>query len=344
ADALRMTLAALSVQGRDILLSSTRIETYRFFMNKLWNAARFALMNLDDEPHQIDKSQLHLHDKFILTRTQEMAQSVRELIDSYDIGTAARSLYDFVWGDVCDWYLEMSKPALKGDEGEARRSTTAGVLEEVFRTTLPLLHPFTPFITEELWAAFGYDGCNECGKFIMQSSWPEAKKEFMFAGVVDEMRVLQESVRALRNLRAEAHVPPQQWLNRAVIRVEAGTQSAKILGDSLNQVCNLCRIHEVLIESPSDSWTYGASLSSVVGDCEIKLPVGDVLDVAKEITRLEQEIAAIGKTIAASQTRLDKADFIARAPAEVVEKERSKVSEGKAQIERLRANLESLSK
>ncbi|MBQ9404635.1 MAG: class I tRNA ligase family protein, partial [Synergistaceae bacterium] len=205
----------------------------------------------------------------------------------------------------------------------------------------PLLHPFTPFITEELWAAFGYD---ESEKFIMRSSWPEAKKDFMFAGVIDEMRVLQESVRTLRNLRAEAHVPPQQWLNRAVIRVDSGTASAKILSDSLNQISNLCRVHEVVIQQPSESWTYGASLSSVTGDCEIKLPVGDVLDVAKEITRLEQEIAAIGKTIAASQTRLDKADFIARAPAEVVEKERSKVSEGKAQIERLRANLESLSK
>ena len=138
ADALRMTLAALSVTGRDILLSSTRIETYRFFMNKLWNAARFALMNLDDEVHEIDINQLHLHDKFILTRTQEMASKVRELIDTYDIGTAARGLYDFVWGDVCDWYLEMSKPALKGDEGEERRKTTAGVLEEVFKTMLPL--------------------------------------------------------------------------------------------------------------------------------------------------------------------------------------------------------------
>ena len=341
ADALRMTLAALSVQGRDILLSSTRIETYRFFMNKLWNAARFALMNLDDEVHEIDIEQLHLHDKFILTRTQEMAQNVRSLIDSYDIGTAARSLYDFVWGDVCDWYLEMSKPALKGDEGEARRSTTAGVLEEVFRTTLPLLHPFSPFITEELWAAFGYNSEHE---YIMQSSWPEAKKEFMFSGVIDEMRILQEAVRALRNLRAEAHVPPQQWLNRAVIRVNSDTQSGKILRDSLNQVCNLCKIHGVIIEAPSDSWFYGASLSSVVGECEIKLPVGDVLDVAKEITRLKAEIESIEKNIASSQSRLDKPDFISRAPAEVVEKERSKVSEGQAQISRLKANLESLSR
>lgn len=337
ADALRMTLAALSVQGRDILLSSTRIETYRFFMNKLWNASRFALMNLDDEVHDIDASQLHLHDKFILTRTQEMASRVRELIDSYDIGTAARGLYDFVWGDLCDWYLEMSKPALKGDEGEERRKTSMGVLEEVFTKTLQMLHPFIPFVTEELWNAFGYGD-----EFIMRSSWPESKIEYVFEGVNSEMRIFQDIVRSLRNLRAEAHVPPQQWLNRAVIRVKNDTESARIINASLNQICNLCRVHEVLIESPSSEWTYGPSLSSVSGDAEVKLPVGDVLDVPKEITRLEGEIAAIQKTIASSQARLDKPEFVSRAPAEVVEKERSKVKEGKAQCERLKANLESL--
>ncbi|MBQ9389143.1 MAG: valine--tRNA ligase [Synergistaceae bacterium] len=339
ADALRMTLAALSVQGRDILLSSTRIETYRFFMNKLWNASRFALMNLDDEEQTIDLSQLHLHDRFILTRTQEMAKSVRELIDAYDIGTAARGLYDFVWGDLCDWYVEMSKPALKGDEGEARKRTTQGVLEHVFRTVLPLLHPFIPFVTEELWEAFGFND-----DYIMRSSWPEPESEYIFDGAAEEMRVLQEAVRTLRNLRAEAHVPPQQRLAKAVIRVSSGTKTAEILRASLNQISGLCRIDDVVLEEPSGEWSYGPSLSSVSGDAEVKLPVGDVLDVPEEISRLGKEIASIEKNIASSQARLDKADFVARAPAEVVEKERNKVAEGKAQIERLKANLESLSK
>ncbi len=339
ADALRMTLAALSVQGRDILLSSTRIETYRFFMNKLWNASRFALMNLDDEVRDIDLSQLQLHDKFILTRTQEMAKSVRELIDSYDIGTAARGLYDFVWGDLCDWYVEMSKPALKGDEGEDRKKTTQAVLEHVFKTVLPLLHPFTPFITEELWAAFGFND-----DYIMKTSWPEPVRDYIFEGVNDDMKVLQETVRVLRNLRAEAHVPPQQKLSRAVIRVSSGTKAAEILKASLNQVSNLCKINDVILEEPSGGWTYGPSLSGVAGEAEVKLPVGDVLDVPKEIARLGQEISTLEKNIASSQARLNNKDFVSRAPAEVVEKERLKVSEGQAQIERLRANLESLSR
>ena len=337
ADALRMTLAALSVQGRDILLSSTRIETYRFFMNKLWNAARFALMNLDDEVREIDAKELHLHDKFILTRTQEMAKRTRELIDAYDIGTAARGLYDFVWGDLCDWYLEMSKPALKGDEGEARKRTTQGVLEEVFRTTLPLLHPFIPFVTEELWAAFGFND-----DYIMRSTWPEAKSEYTFAGALEEMAVLQDVVRALRNLRAEAHIPPQQKLKTAVIRVSGDT--AKILGASLNQIENLCRVNEVVLEAPGSEWTHGPSLSGMSGEAEVRLPVGDVLDVPAEIERLGKEIASIEKAVASSQARLDKPSFVERAPAEVVEKERGKVAEGQAQIARLKANLESLSR
>ncbi|MBQ7544243.1 MAG: valine--tRNA ligase [Synergistaceae bacterium] len=339
ADALRMTLAALSVQGRDILLSSTRIETYRFFMNKLWNASRFALMNLDDEVREIDPSQLHLHDKFILTRTQEVAKRTRELLDTYDIGTAARGLYDFVWGDLCDWYLEMSKPALKGDEGEARKHTTQGVLEEVFRTVLPLLHPFIPFVTEELWAAFGF---NE--DFIMRTAWPEAKAEYTFAGAVEEMAVLQDVVRELRSLRAEAHIPPQQKLPRAVVRVDGSSAAAKTLGASLNQIENLCKVNDVVLESPAHEWTHGPSLSGMSGEAEVRLPVGDVLDVQKEIARLQGEVANIEKAIASSQARLDKPSFVERAPAEVVEKERAKVAEGAAQIARLKANLKSLSR
>ncbi|MDR1875080.1 MAG: valine--tRNA ligase, partial [Synergistaceae bacterium] len=155
ADALRMALAALSTQGRDILLSAGKIETYRFFMNKLWNAARFALMNLGDGTEAIDGAQLRLQDRWILSRTQEVVEQETRLIDEYDIGSAARLLYDFIWGDFCDWYLEMSKPALRGDEGEERKRTVQGVLDEVFRTLLPLLHPFIPFVTEELWEAFG---------------------------------------------------------------------------------------------------------------------------------------------------------------------------------------------
>ena len=178
----------------------------------------------------------------------------------------------------------------------------------------------------------------------MRTSWPEAESEYIFGGVIDDMKILQDAVRSLRNLRAEAHVPPQQWLNKAVIRVAGDTHTAEVLKASLNQICGLCRVRDVVLEAPASEWTYGASLSNVTGDAEVRLPVGDVLDVPKEISRLECEIASITKAVAASQARLNKPDFVSRAPAEVVEKERGKVAEGNAQIERLKANLESLSR
>ena len=335
ADALRMGLAALATQGRDILLSANKIETYRLFMNKLWNAARFALMNLDDKKHFIDKNLLHIQDKWILTRCQEVIASTTNFINEYNIGEAARGLYDFVWGDVCDWYLEMSKPALKGDEGEERRKTAAGVLEEVFKTILPLLHPFIPFVTEELWAAFGYGEIS-----IMQSPWPVENKFLRFDDEAGSMRILQDVIRAVRNLRAEARVAPSQLLNKVVIRVDT-PKVANMLNFSVDQISRLCRIKGVDI-LPHAAPRPAASLSSVVGNIEISLPVGDILDVNAEIARLSQEILKIEKNVAASKAKLDKPDFAARAPKEVVEKERARVSEGEAQIKRLNENLESL--
>ncbi len=345
ADALRMALAALSTQGRDILLSPAKIETYRFFMNKLWNAARFALMNLGDEAETIDPKQLRLQDRWILSRTQEIVENQTRLIDEYNIGEAARMLYDFIWGDFCDWYLEMSKPALKGDEGEERKKTVQGILDEVFRTLLPLLHPFIPFVTEELWDAFGYAGGVAELKLdagsIMQAPWPKPKDEYRFDDVRATMQDFQETVRSLRNLRAEAHVAPQQWMYKAVIRMD-GVGYRAMLDESLPLVSMLCRIKEIDI-LPTSSPRPRASLSSVMGDGEISLQVGDVLDIPAEIARLQLELASVEKTVAAGRGRLDKPDFIARAPQEVVEKERARVSEGEAQSARLRENLKSLS-
>jgi valyl-tRNA synthetase len=342
ADALRMALAALSTQGRDILLSPGKIETYRFFMNKLWNAARFALMNLSEKPADAGETAaaglcLHLQDRWILARTQEIVESETRLIDEYDVGAAARQLYDFVWGDLCDWYLEMSKPALKGDEGEERQKATQTVLDEVFKTLLPLLHPFIPFVTEELWEAFGY---SEKTPSIMKAAWPKAKDEYRF-DVREAMRDVQGAVRILRNLRAEAHVAPQQWMNKAVIRIDR-PETAEVLKETLPLVSMLCRVKDIAI-LPVSEHRPPASLSSVFGEGEISLHVGDVLDISAEITRLRQDLEAIEKTVAASRGRLEKPDFVARAPQEVVEKERARVAEGETQIARLRENLQSLS-
>jgi len=337
ADALRMALAALSTQGRDILLSQNKIETYRFFMNKLWNAARFALINTNTESKgacPLDLNNLHSQDHWILSRLQEIVEQETRMLDEYDVGSAARLLYDFVWGDFCDWYLEMAKPALKGDEGEARKETTQAVLSEVFKTLLPLLHPFIPFVTEELWEAFGEHG------YIMTAAWPKPKDEYRFD--CSSMQDFQGAVRILRNLRAEAHVAPQQWMTKATVRVDR-PETVTVLKEMLSLVSILCRVKEIEI-LPASAERQPACLSSVYGEGEISLHVGDVLDISAEAERLKLNLAAIEKTVAASQSRLDKADFVSRAPADVVEKERARVTEGQAQMARLRENLDSLTR
>jgi valyl-tRNA synthetase len=284
---------------------------------------------------------LRLQDRWILSRLQEVVERETRLIDEYDIGAAARLLYDFIWGDFCDWYLEMTKPALRGEEGEDRKKTAQGVLDESFRALLPLLHPFIPFVTEELWAAFGYSSDSDGHEnSIMTAPWPKPKDEYRDLSIQGTMQSFQDVTRALRNLRAEAHVAPQQWMGKAVIRVDRPEVTA-MLSEALPLLAMLCRVKEIEV-LPLSAPRPSACLSSVVGEGEISLQVGDVLDLNAEIARLKQDLAAVEKSMDASRGRLDKPDFVARAPREVVEKERARVAEGEVQILRLKENLKSL--
>ncbi|MBO6267052.1 MAG: valine--tRNA ligase, partial [Synergistaceae bacterium] len=192
ADALRFTVAALTVQGRDILLGPSKIENYKRFINKIWNAARFALMNLGDGDYDAlpASEDMRLHDRWILERLRSVDEAVTKDLDGYFMGEAARELYEFVWGDFCDWYIEMSKPALYGDEGEKRQDATRRIILRVFKDVLRLMHPFTPFVTEELWHAFGF------GEQPMErESWPDAAEYAADPAAVEQMGVLQEFIR-----------------------------------------------------------------------------------------------------------------------------------------------------
>ena len=282
ADALRMTLAALTVQGRDILLSTSKIETYRLFMNKLWNASRFALMYLDGEPPAplTEQSPLALHDQWIVTKTASVADDVARLLESFGIGEAARTLYDFVWGDLCDWYLELAKPALRGEEGEERRNATRAVLSSVLRDTLLMLHPFVPFVTEELWHTFDFGGDS-----IERNDWPTKGSAPLFPDALERMALLQEAVRILRNLRAEARVQPQTTVGRAVIQVASDAPLAAVVADNRALMESFTRIKTIALIGPEDEKPAGA-LSSQTGDGEISLVVGDILDIPSEIQRL----------------------------------------------------------
>ena len=337
ADALRFTLAALTVQGRDIFLSTERIATYRLFMNKLWNASRFALMNLEDavDGMRWDENELSLHDKWILNRISQVSAEMTRLIDGYFFGEAARLMYDFVWGELCDWYLELSKPALRGEEGEARRKTTQAVLLAVFEDILKLLHPFIPFVTEELWHAFPF------GKGIIErTEWPAPRLEKIDEAVIWDMDLVREVIRSVRNLRAEARIAPQQQIPRAVLSVHndgklALIRSSEALITLLTKAEKL-KIMDRSAEKPQKS------LASVLDDVQVYLPVGDLLDVDKEIQRLKNDLSKIDRDIEKGKAKLANPQFVERAPEEVIQKEKASLADNEAKRERIRENLSSL--
>ena len=335
ADALRFTMAALTVQGRDIFLSTDRISTYRLFINKLWNASRFALMNLDDvvNGQNWEGKDLYLQDKWILTRLSQVINDVTRLLDGYFFGEYARLLYDFTWGELCDWYLELSKPALRGEEGEGRRKTTQAILLVVFEDILKMLHPIIPFVTDELWQAFPFGT-----DIIEHLPWPKSRVEQFDEEALSDMSFLQEVVRTIRNLRAEARISPQQTISMVVLSVH-NSEKLSMLKVTENQIRLLTKVDSIKYSTEKPA----RSLATVLNEIEIYLPIGDLLDVDKEIFRLESELEKLEKEISKSTTKLSNTNFVERAPEEVIEKEKRTLDENKGKRDRIRENLTSLS-
>ncbi len=344
ADALRLTLAALTVQGRDIFLSANRIETYRFFLNKLWNASRFALLNLQDAPEDltIDDASLRLHDRWILARTREVIGEMTRLQEGYFVGEAARLMYDFVWSELCDWYLELSKPALRGDEGVARKRATQAVLLVVFKNVLKLLHPIIPFATEELWNAFPF--VSE-GAILLQQKWPlvdDVHKIDDAESVVYRMDFLREVVRVVRNLRAEARLTPQQPVAKVVLLLHK-PEDRMVIEQNADLIRLLTRVEELDFMEAVSRVKPPQSLAAVFAQGELFMPVGDLLDLEKETARLRGEAAKIQKEIERAEKKLANEEFLKKAPAEVVEKEHAQVAEGRAKLARIEENIKSFS-
>lgn len=340
ADSLRMTLAALTVQGRDIYLSPERIDVYRLFMNKIWNASKFAMANLDgSEPATINgPSGLRMHDLWILQRLDETINSVTVNLKGYFYGEAARALYSFVWSEMCDWYLEMAKPALRGDEGDDRRDSTRRVIRHLFDRTLKLLHPFIPFLTDEIWENFGFgEGTLE------ESPWPEPvnlSKE----GDAGCMLVFQDLVRNARNLRAEARIHPQRIVPEVVVFLnEANLGRKESILENTDLFRLLVKVGEITFPG-SGSAKPPKSLMTVTDFGEMFLFVEDLLDIGSEIARLAGELKKAKVDLEKTTRKLADESFIARAPAEIVEKEKARLSQNLDKIMLIERNMESLSR
>ena len=338
-DAFRFTLAAFAAQGRDIKLAEERIAGYRNFCNKVWNAARFTLMNLegfDPDTVRLENLELSEGDKWILHRLNETARIVDETLIGYRYNESAMALYQFTWSEFCDWYLELSKKDLYHGTPE-RKLTARYVLWHTLEQLLRLLHPFMPFITEEIWQVLPG---TKATPSIMQAPYPAPCAERSFPEAAAHMERVMAVINGIRNIRGEMEVPPSREI--AVILSCGSDESLGIMRHNEGAIISLARISDLAIgrdiEKPDD-----ASIQ-VAGDVQIFVPLRGLVNVEEEGKRLIKEIAKIAKEIEMFSKKLENPSFVDRAPAEVVAKEREKLAEvtGKKQV--LEDSLEKIRK
>jgi len=329
-DAFRFTLVALAAQGRDIRLSDERVEGYRNFANKLWNAARLVLSNLDGyDPVAARKLQPDLAARWIQSRLQATIAAVRTHLKAYRFNDAAGAIYQFLWGEFCDWYLEMAKLDLYRADDRSRRLATQHALVTTLEATLRLLHPFMPFITEEIWQRLPHEG-----ESIMIASYPKVARRLTDAVAEAEMAVVMGVVTAIRNIRGEMRVAPGATLNATVKPAADG--SAALVRSYAPLIQTLARA--ALSVDPAASRPRSSALG-VVGDMEVYVALEGIVDLNAERQRLEKEIKRAEEAIAFGRAKLARPEFAERAPAEIVDKEREKVAQQEALREKLVASL-----
>ncbi|MCK5554169.1 MAG: class I tRNA ligase family protein, partial [Deltaproteobacteria bacterium] len=317
-DAFRFTLAAFAAQGRDICLSEERIEGYRHFANKIWNASRFSLANLADFrgiSHEIDLRQTNLPNRWILSRFNETVKEVTEALEEYRFNEAAQAIYHFIWHEFCDWFLELIKPVLYGKDEPQERPVTQYVLLRVLDGALRLLHPFMPFITEEIWQRLPHEG-----KSIMIADFPHYDEGLSDEEALRDMDLVMRTIGGIRNIRGEMDIAPNKRLDVLLLAEENdirdGLEQHRAYITDLARVRNLSFITSG--ERPQDVAT------AIIGDVEIFVAMARDMDLQGEARRLEKEIRKVEKDMEIVVRKLSNDGFISKAPAEVVEKVKAK--------------------
>jgi len=318
ADALRFSLVMGVSPGNDTRYSREKVESARNFANKVWNASRFVLMNVS-EKKAFDPAKLEIADKWILTRLQEAIRDVSAHMEDGDFGLAATKIYDFAWSEFCDWYIELSKSRLLGEDGESK-DTVKAVLLYVLENLLKLLHPFMPFLTEQV-----YKYMPESEGFLMLQKWPEINDTLSFPEDERKMLAIMEIIRTIRNLRSEMNVAPSKRTRLMLLPGEGWLETLKG-GDGYFR--KLAGASETDILTDRNQVTE-KTVSAVATAGELFIPLGDLVDFEKEIARLTKEMENLKKEIARSQGMLNNQGFIAKAPAQLVQQERNKLEAAK---------------
>jgi valyl-tRNA synthetase len=333
ADAMRFMLATGNTPGNDQRFRWERVEAARNFANKIWNASRFVLMNLDGiSAEDIDiTGDLGTTDKWILTRLNETIQDATRLLDSFEFGEAGRALYNFIWDDFCDWYIEMAKPHLYGENAESKKLTQS-VLCHVLEQTLRLLHPFMPFITEEIWQHLPKA---KAVKSIVVASWPAVSEHNHYPESLKQMGLLMDVIRTVRNIRAEKNVPLGKKIELLI--KPAGEEAYRLLEQGEEYVSRFCNPEKLVISLSVE--VPEKAVSAVVTGAEIYLPLAGLIDLDKEIARLEKEAIQLESEVERVNKKLSNQGFVAKAPANVVEEEKAKGLDYQDKLEKVRARI-----
>ncbi|KXH87300.1 valine--tRNA ligase [Sporosarcina sp. HYO08] len=337
ADALRYFLSTGSSPGHDLRYSNEKVEAVWNFANKIWNASRFALMNMDGMTYdEIDLSgEKSVADAWILTRLNETIEQVTHLADKYEFGEVGRALYNFIWDDFCDWYIEMAKLPLYGED-EAAKKMTRSVLAHVLDNTMRLLHPFMPFITEEIWQNLPHEG-----ESITVAAWPTVDEKLSDVERASNMKLLMDIIRAVRNIRAEVNTPMSKKVPLYIAAKDEATSA--VLEANRGYIERFCNPETLTIGK--DIEAPGKSMSAVVTGAELFLPLEGLLNIDEELARLQKELAKWESEVKRVQGKLSNERFISKAPEAVVEEERAKEKdylEKRAAVERRMQELKEI--
>ncbi len=334
-DALRFMLITGNSPGNDMRFHVEKVEASRNFANKLWNASRFVLMNLEGDIPSFDsvKDSLKQEDKWIIARLNRLVKESKENLDKYELGLAAQKTYDFVWNEYCDWYIELAKPRL-WSENEKEKAVAKSVLLKVLEDILKLLHPFMPYITEEIWAYLP-----STSEKLIVAEWPVFDEEVNYASDVKAMEFTMDCIKNIRNIRAEMNVIPSKKAKAIFVTTDESLKN--ILESSETYFTTLASASEIEVKSDKDGIGEDA-MSSVVNGCEIFLPLEELVDITKEIDRLEKEVKKLEGELKRVVGKLSNVGFTSKAPQSVIDEEKEKQEKYQSMMEKVIERLENL--
>ena len=333
-DALRMNMVTSNSPGNDMRFYVERCEAMRNFANKLWNASRYVMMNLgEDAKNELPEiSKLEIADKWVLSKLNNLIAEVTENLEKYELGIAVQKVYDFIWDTYCDWYIELTKARLYSEDAD-RKQTAIQVLVYVLDQTLRLLHPFMPFITEEIWQSLPHEG-----EALIVAKWPEYREELAFKSEESHMESVMEAIRAIRARRTEMNVPPSKKAALYIL-----TSKPQVYQEGEGFIQSLAYADTVtMLENEPDN--LDGMVTITTADAKLYIPMGQLVDVAKELARINKELDAAKKFLASLEAKLSNEKFVSRAPEAVVNAERDKAAKHRDLIAQLEQSLAAMKK